>query len=105
MIYFKLFLVFFRIGLFAVGGGLATLPFLQEIVHKYGWITTEELMDMIAISESTPGPIGINTATFVGNKTAGLLGGTVATLGIVTPSIVIIVIIAHYFLSLVKGPL
>lgn len=105
MIYFKLFLVFFRIGLFAVGGGLATLPFLQEIVHKYGWITTEELMDMIAISESTPGPIGINTATFVGNKTAGLLGGTVATLGIVTPSIVIIVIIAHYFSKFSERPI
>lgn len=97
MIYLKLFAVFFRIGLFSVGGGLATLPFLQEIVHKYGWITSEELYNMIAISESTPGPIGINTATFVGYNTAGVLGGLIATLGIVTPSIIIIVIIAHYF--------
>lgn len=97
MIYLKLFAVFFRIGLFSVGGGLATLPFLQEIVHKYGWITSEELYNMIAISESTPGPIGINTATFVGYNTAGVLGGIVATLGEVTPSVIIIVIIAHYF--------
>ena len=77
MIYIKLFLVFFKIGLFSIGGGLATIPFLQEIVHKYGWITSQDLLDMIAISESTPGPIGINTATFVGNSTAGIFGGIV----------------------------
>ena len=97
MIYLKLFVVFFRIGLFSVGGGLATLPFLQEIVHNYGWITSEELYNMIAISESTPGPIGINTATFVGFNTAGVFGGIMATLGLVAPSIIIIIIIAHYF--------
>lgn len=97
MIYFKLFGVFFRIGLFSVGGGLATLPFLQEIVKNYGWITSEELFNMIAISESTPGPIGVNAATFVGFNTAGVLGGIIATLGLVAPSIIIIVIIAHYF--------
>lgn len=95
--YLKLFTVFLRIGLFSVGGGLATLPFLQEIVHKYGWITSEELINMIAISESTPGPIGINTATYVGYNTAGILGGIIASLGIVLPSIIIIIIIAHYF--------
>lgn len=97
MILLKLYFVFFRIGLFSVGGGLATLPFLQEIVHKYGWITSEELLNMIAISESTPGPIGINTSTYVGYNTGGVLGGLMATLGIVTPSIIIIVIIAHWF--------
>ncbi len=97
MMYLKLYLVFFKIGLFSIGGGLATLPFLQEIVRKYGWITSEELLNMIAISESTPGPIGINTATFVGNTTQGLFGGIIATLGIITPSIIIIIIIAHYF--------
>lgn len=97
MTFLKLYFVFFKIGLFSVGGGLATLPFLQEIVNKYGWITSEELLNMIAISESTPGPIGINTATFVGHNTAGILGGIIATLGIITPSIIIIIIIAHYF--------
>lgn len=97
MILLRLYLVFFRIGLFSIGGGLATLPYLQEIVHKYGWITSEELSNMIAISESTPGAIGINTTTYVGYNTGGLFGGLAATLGIVTPSIIIIIIIAHYF--------
>ncbi len=97
MIYLKLFFVFFKIGLFSVGGGLATLPFLQELVSTYGWITSEELINMIAISESTPGPIGVNTATFVGNGTAGLFGGIIASLGLITPSIIIILFIAHYF--------
>lgn len=105
MIYIKLFLVFFKIGLFSIGGGLATIPFLQEIVHKYGWITSQDLLDMIAISESTPGPIGINTATFVGNSTAGVFGGIVATLGIVTPSVIIIMIIAHYFGKVNEKPI
>lgn len=97
MIYLKLFFVFFKIGLFSIGGGLATLPFLQQLVSKYGWITSEELINMIAISESTPGPIGVNTATFVGNSTAGIFGGIIATFGLITPSIIIILIIAHYF--------
>lgn len=105
MILLKIYFVFFRVGLFSVGGGLATLPFLQEIVHKYGWITSEELSNMIAISESTPGPIGINTATYVGYSTSGILGGLMATLGIVTPSIIIIVIIAHYFSRFSEEPL
>lgn len=96
MIYLTLYLEFFKIGLFSIGGGLATLPFLQQLIVKYAWITQEELLNMIAISESTPGPIGINTATFVGNTTAGLFGGIVSTLGIITPSIIIIIIIAHF---------
>lgn len=105
MILLKLYLTFFRVGLFSVGGGLATLPFLQEIVDKYGWVTSEELSNMIAISESTPGPIGINTATYVGYSTGGVLGGLMATLGIVTPSIIIIIIIAHYFSKFSEEPL
>lgn len=105
MIYLKLYLEFFKIGLFTIGGGLATLPFLQEIIHKYGWITSEELLNMIAISESTPGPIGINMATFVGYKTEGILGGLLATVGIVTPSLIIIIIIAHYFAKFNDKPI
>ncbi len=97
MIYLKVFLEFFKIGLFSIGGGLATLPFLQELIGKYGWISSQDLIDMIAISESTPGPIGVNSATFVGYKTAGLFGGVIATIGIITPSVIIILIIAHYF--------
>lgn len=97
MIYKKLYIVFFKIGLFAVGGGLATLPFLREVADKYGWITLQELVDMIAISESTPGPIGINMATYVGYKNANILGGIITTLGLITPSIIIIILIAYYY--------
>lgn len=105
MIYIKLFIEFIKIGLFAVGGGMATFPFLQELSDKYQWITSEQLLDMIAVSESTPGPIGINTATFTGYHVGGILGGITATAGIVTPSIIIIVIIAHYFMRFHKQPM
>lgn len=105
MIYINLFFIFFKIGLFSIGGGLATLPFLQDLADKYDWITSKELINMIAISESTPGPIGINTATFVGYKAAGVLGGIITTLGIITPSIIIIILIAHYFKKFNEKPL
>ncbi|HHW68698.1 chromate transporter [Defluviitalea raffinosedens] len=104
MIYFLLFIEFFKIGLFAIGGGLATLPFLQELIEKYHWFSSYDLINMIAISESTPGPIGINTATFVGYKTAGIIGSIIATLGIVTPSIIIIILIAHYYMKFSEHP-
>ncbi len=105
MIYLKLYLEFFKIGLFAIGGGLATIPFIQQLGQKYGWITHEQILDMIAISESTPGPIGINAATFVGNTTAGTLGGIVATIGVVTPSVIIILLIAYYFTKFSETPI
>lgn|SRR5690554_1592749 len=105
MIYIILFLEFFKIGLFSVGGGLATLPFLKELIDKYGWITQEELLNMIAISESTPGPIGINTATYVGYSVGGILGGIIAVAGIVAPALIIIIIIAHYFDRFYERPL
>jgi chromate transporter len=94
MLYLRLFWEFFKTGLFAVGGGMATLPFLSDMADKTGWFTQEQLTDMIAVSESTPGPIGINCATYVGYVTGGAPGGIVATLGIVTPSIIIILFIA-----------
>lgn len=105
MIYIILFLEFFKVGLFALGGGLAALPFLQDLIVKYGWMTAEELLNMIAISESTPGAIGINTATFVGYNTAGIAGGIIATAGLAAPSIIIITIIAHYFKKFNEHPL
>lgn len=105
MIYLQLFAEFFKIGLFSIGGGLATLPFLQELVETRGWITASQLLDMIAVSESTPGPLGINTATFVGNAAAGVFGGVVAILGIVAPSIVIIVLIARSLSAFGDHPL
>ena len=95
MILLQLFWEFFKTGLFAVGGGMATLPFLYDISARTGWFTTGQLADMIAVSESTPGPIGVNMATYVGFTTAGLPGAVIATLGLVTPSIIIILIIAR----------
>ena len=83
----QLFLEFFKIGLFAVGGGLATIPFLHQLAEKYTWFTVETLVDMIAISESTPGAMGVNMATYTGFTTAGIPGSLVATLGLVLPSI------------------
>lgn len=97
MIYVQLFFEFFRIGLFALGGGLATIPFLEELITKYGWITYQDLLDLIAIAESTPGPIGVNAATYVGYSVAGLTGSITTVLGLVTPSVIIIVLIAHFF--------
>ena len=85
---------FFKTGLFAVGGGLATLPFLADMQAKYGWFTAEELANMIAVSESTPGPIGVNMATYVGYTTQGILGGLTATLSLILPSLLIVLFIA-----------
>ena len=95
MIYLKLFLEFFKTGLFAVGGGLATLPFLYEMGEKTGWFTAQDVLNLLAVSESTPGPIGVNTATYVGFTTAGIPGAVVASLGLITPSFLIILIIAR----------
>ncbi len=95
MILLRLFWEFFKTGLFAVGGGMATLPFLYDMSARTGWFTQEKLADMIAVSESTPGPIGVNMATYVGFETAGVPGAVVATLGLVCPSIIIILLIAR----------
>lgn len=89
-----LFFEFFKTGLFAVGGGLATVPFIRDMGAAYGWITEAELANIIAIAESTPGPIGVNAATYVGYHVAGIPGGIVSTIGLVTPSVIIIVLIA-----------
>lgn len=91
-----LFWEFFKTGLFAVGGGMATLPFLSAMGERFGWFSAAELADMLAISESTPGPIGINMATYVGYKLAGIPGGLIATLGLIAPSIIVILLIAAF---------
>ncbi len=97
MIYLQLFWEFFKIGLFSIGGGLATLPFLYTLAQTHPqWLTAKTIADMIAVSESTPGPIGINMATFAGYQAAGMLGGVIATLGEVTPSVIIIICIARF---------
>lgn len=96
MILFRLFFEFFKTGLFAVGGGLATIPFLRDISVRTGWFTEADLTTMIAVSESTPGPMGVNMATYVGFDTAGIVGAVVATLGLITPSIIVIIVIAGF---------
>lgn len=94
MIFGILFGEFFKIGLFAVGGGLVTIPFLFELTKKYDWFSAQELMDMIAVSQSTPGPVGVNMATYAGFQTAGIGGGIIATLGLVLPSLVIVILVS-----------
>ena len=94
-LYLRLFWEFFKTGLFAVGGGMATLPFMYDISDKTGWFTHSMLADMVAVSESTPGPIGVNMATYVGFVTGGIPGAVVATVGLVTPSVILILLIAR----------
>ena len=95
MIFLQLFFEFFKIGLFSVGGGLATIPFLYDLATRHpDWYTSADVADMIAISESTPGPIGVNMATYAGYQTAGIFGGAIATLGLIAPAIIIIFIVA-----------
>lgn len=96
MIYLRLFFEFFKTGLFSIGGGLATLPFLYEMSNTTHWFTHADIADMIAISESTPGAIGINMSTYAGFKTAGYPGGIIATIALATPSLIIILIISGF---------
>ena len=93
-IYIKLFLQFFHIGLFSFGGGYATLPFLYDIAEKFHWYTVSQLTNMLAISSITPGPVGINMATFAGFTTSGVLGSLIATTSIVLPSLIFVTIVS-----------
>lgn len=93
MILIRLFFEFLKIGLFSVGGGMATLPFLYDMADNTGWFTYAQIADMLAVSESTPGPIGINMATYVGYTTAGVPGALAATIGIIIPGITLVLII------------
>lgn len=89
----QLFIQFFHIGVFSFGGGYATLPFLYDIAEKYHWYTTKQLVDMLAVSSITPGPVGVNVATFAGFTTAGILGSVIATTAIILPSYIIVTIV------------
>lgn len=98
MILLKLFWSFFQVGLFSIGGGYAAMPFIQEqVVEVNGWLTMNEFVDVVTISQMTPGPIALNAATFVGMKVAGLLGAVIATLGSVAPSCIIVLILAYLY--------
>ncbi len=102
MIYWDLFLVFFKIGAVSFGGGYGMISLLQDEVVAHGWLTKEMLMNFIAVAESTPGPIAVNVATFVGSAQAGVLGALLATLGVVLPSFFIILVIAAIMHNLLK---
>lgn len=109
MIYLELFWSFVQVGLFCVGGGYASMPLIQaQVIDVYGWLSISEFIDIFTISQMTPGPIGINAATFVGMKVAGFLGAIVATLGFVTPSFILGIILAKLFfkygnIGVIKG--
>lgn len=99
MIYLKLFFEFFKIGLFTFGGGYAMLPLITDAAVSNGWMTDEQLLNFIAVSESTPGPFAVNIATYIGKTVAGVGGSALATLGVVLPSFIIIVIVAAFFMK------
>lgn len=103
MLLLKLFFEFFQIGLFAVGGGLATLPFLYRLADRSGWLSRAQIADMIAVSESTPGAIGVNLATYTGFIRSGVPGALAATLGLVLPSVIVIVAVARALESFKKN--
>lgn len=100
-----LYWTFTKIGLFTIGGGYAMLPLMEaEVIKKLGWLTPGEFLDIIAIAEATPGPVSINAATFVGYQVAGLPGSLLATLGIITPSLVILLLLGRFLLKIVQTP-
>lgn len=104
MIYLQLFIQFFKIGLFAFGGAYATIPFLYDISDKFGWFSHADILNMLAISQALPGPIGINMATFAGLKVAGLKGALVASLALVTPSLILVSVAFQFLKKFSKHP-
>ncbi len=105
MIFLELFYTFFTIGLFTFGGGYAMLPLIQQKVVENGWLSLEEIVDFVAVSESTPGPFAVNIATYVGMETAGFLGSICATLGVVMPSFIVILIVARCYIRFKESKL
>lgn len=104
MIILRLFIIFFKIGLFTFGGGYAMIPMIQEKISRYGWMTAAEFADILAIAEMTPGPIAVNAATFVGYKAGGLVGGLFATIGVILPSLILGIIVAKFFFRFAGHP-
>lgn len=105
MIYLSLFITFFKIGLFSFGGGYAMIPMIEKEIESHKWLSSSEFIDIIAIAEMTPGPIAVNSATFVGFKTAGVLGGLFATLGVALPSLIIVLLISQFFFKYFNHPI
>lgn len=105
MIYLELLWTFFKIGLFSFGGGYGMLPLMEQEVLSHNWMTSADFLGFVAVSESTPGPIAVNMATFIGSSEAGILGAVCSTLGVITPSIIIILLIVAVFKSFLKSEL
>ncbi len=103
-VFWELFYEFFQIGLFAVGGGPATIPFLMDLPNRHDWYKVSDVANMLAVSESTPGPIGINMSTYAGYNAAGFPGGIVATLSLVLPSLIVIILVAKILDKFSKNP-
>lgn len=99
-----LFLIFFKLGLFCFGGGYAMIPLISDEITKYGWITTNEFYDIIAITEITPGAIAVNAATFVGERVGGIIGAAAATVGVILPSFILVLIISKFFFKFNENP-
>ncbi len=105
MIYIQLFISFFKIGLFSFGGGYAMIPLISKEIAGHGWLTSSEFVEIIGIAEMTPGPIAVNSATFVGARAAGILGSVVATIGVAMPSLLIILLVSGFFFRNRSNPL
>lgn len=105
MIYLKLLFSFFKIGLFSFGGGYAMIPLIQKEIESHGWLTSSQFVDIIAIAEMTPGPIAVNSATFVGYKAGGIFGGVCATIGVALPSLILAILLSRIFFKYKKHPL
>lgn len=105
MIYAQLFFQFFKIGLFAFGGAYATIPFLYDISDRFGWFSHADILNMLALSQTLPGPIGINMATFAGLKVAGVAGGLIASFALVLPSLILVSIVFHFLKKFSKHPI
>lgn len=103
MIYLYLFLEFFKVGLFTFGGGYAMIPLIKEVVLSHGWMDEEHFIDMIGLSEVTPGPIAVNMATFIGSEQGGFLGSTIATLGVILPAFIIMLLISILLKKFMKN--
>lgn len=104
MIYFELFYTFFKIGLFSFGGGYAMIPLLQKEIEMHNWLSLQEFADIVAISQMTPGPLAVNTATYIGNNIAGFWGSALATFGVSLPSLILIIIVARFLIHFQDNP-
>lgn len=105
MLLLSLYWTFIKIGLFTIGGGYAMIPLMEaEVIKRHGWLTASEFLDIVAVAEMTPGPVAVNAATFIGYRLAGLPGSLLCTLGVITPSLVILLLFSRFLLSLIRNP-